>query len=540
MAEPRSPVTNAPHQIESCPVEYKLVIPTKGRWRPAKVINPRERAIAHDNTPFILRKTLAVLDQQEMDVYRVTLFVNSEEEKDKYQEALKESRWEEVRIIIGVDGILEQRNFISRYFPEGTHIVSLDDDLEKLWVKTVPNSLSLEELPPKGLENIIFDAEKRMRAYKKAHLWGLNPTASKNVRNMKVDGISTRNGEVNGFLYGYRNRHDPDLYPQFSNATEDAERSVRYFAKDGIVLRYRMYCCETRCYENGAGLQANFGQNDISETLDESNENRKRAELESARKIHEAFPMLVGEPREREHAKTLSMVFRIKGGAVIPSTTIEELKNHCEEVKSNSKKLKTDDENPKKKRKLNNDHAAGLGMDDSEDSVETSSQEDDKKEAELLHQEEEQLFNAIDQVDDKLSGEERILEAWFRSYNGNFENPMEEAVKESYLEESKRLELEKKEQEELARVMRESAEAAAKDSPELVVIENDQEEVDANDENAEIYKAIEESKKLFEADNEQKVQQILSMGFPRDLCLKAINTTNGNVESALEWIFSQQ
>ena len=49
----------------------------------------------------------------------------------------------------------------------------------------------------------------------------------------------------NGYLYGFRARLDEDLQCKFMTATEDRERSVRYFAKDGIVLRYQMYpLCE--------------------------------------------------------------------------------------------------------------------------------------------------------------------------------------------------------------------------------------------------------------------------------------------------------
>ena len=32
-----------------------------------------------------------------------------------------------------------------------------------------------------------------------------------------------------------------------------------YFAKDKVVLRYRMYCCETRCWKEKGGLQALMG-----------------------------------------------------------------------------------------------------------------------------------------------------------------------------------------------------------------------------------------------------------------------------------------
>ena len=36
------------------------------------------------------------------------------------------------KIVVGKKGITNQRIFISKYFPVGTNIVSLDDDVEKM------------------------------------------------------------------------------------------------------------------------------------------------------------------------------------------------------------------------------------------------------------------------------------------------------------------------------------------------------------------------------------------------------------------------
>merc|ERR1719502_2251566 len=98
--------------------------------------------------------------------------------------------------------------------------------------------------------------------------------------NLWIDGISTRNGEINGFLYGFINRHDDCLFPQVEDATEDAERSLRYFAKDKVVLRYRMYCCETKCWGYSQGLQALMGDPTT----------RKEAERRGAQELHRMFP----------------------------------------------------------------------------------------------------------------------------------------------------------------------------------------------------------------------------------------------------------
>merc|ERR1712217_705795 len=119
-----------------------------------------------------------------------------------------------------------------------------------------------------------------------AFIWGLATTIRQNRMSMWTDGVSSRNGEINGFLYGFINRHDEFLFPQFEDATEDAERSLRYFHRDKIMLRYRMYCCITRCWQEQGGLQDLVGSEDA----------RKTAERRGASKLYEKFPLQTYQP----------------------------------------------------------------------------------------------------------------------------------------------------------------------------------------------------------------------------------------------------
>merc|ERR1712066_1175008 len=92
---------------------------------------------------------------------------------------------------------------------------------------------------------------------KKAFLWGVN--TSQNPRHMRPYGFSVKNGLVNGYLNGFICRpHCKELLREIADATEDSEFSVRHYAKDGIVLRYRMYAGITSPYLNRGGLQTKF------------------------------------------------------------------------------------------------------------------------------------------------------------------------------------------------------------------------------------------------------------------------------------------
>merc|ERR1719421_2673220 len=106
-------------------------------------------------------------------------------------------------------------------------------------------------------KQIQYGGELMLRS--KAKLWTVN--TSGNPLSMHPTHISRRAGVCNGYLYGFLNRHPtthPAIFPSIDDAAEDVERSARYFMADGVVLRYRMLMCRTKCYEEEGGLQTNY------------------------------------------------------------------------------------------------------------------------------------------------------------------------------------------------------------------------------------------------------------------------------------------
>ena len=47
-----------------------------------------------------------------------------------YSQALQGTDWEHVRIVVSAFGNRENLNFMFKYFPSGTYVVSIDDDME--------------------------------------------------------------------------------------------------------------------------------------------------------------------------------------------------------------------------------------------------------------------------------------------------------------------------------------------------------------------------------------------------------------------------
>ena len=85
------------------------------------------------------------------------------------------------RIIVGVIGLRDQRNYITKYFPEKQLIVELDDDVKDV-LKLIPGKgKNREEIQKsnklasiKDLHNFIVRAFNILLSNKKnPHLWGV-------------------------------------------------------------------------------------------------------------------------------------------------------------------------------------------------------------------------------------------------------------------------------------------------------------------------------------------------------------------------------
>lgn len=252
------------------------------------------------NRPAAMKeKTMKLLLEQKVPLDRVFVFVadtvaegSVHDEHSRYIKALCPLGVPECNIVIGVRGIMQQRSFIVRWvlnkFGPLKHVVSLDDDIEGLSYKVrtgfddAGRELGvLKTMEVGGLEAWIAHANEAMLKTK-SFIWSVN--TSNNHMFMQSAVISTCNGMCNGYFYGFRARPDEDLLCILETATEDRERSTRYFAKDGIVLRYKMYTSKTKCFKNEGGIQ-----DDYKGSIAIRNDARKVDERAGHQKIENAF-----------------------------------------------------------------------------------------------------------------------------------------------------------------------------------------------------------------------------------------------------------
>ena len=69
-------------------------------------------------------KTLKTLHNFGYEIKDIDIFVGNDEEYGLYK-----SEYPEYNIIVGVVGMRQIREFIFNYYDEGTHVLSLDDDI---------------------------------------------------------------------------------------------------------------------------------------------------------------------------------------------------------------------------------------------------------------------------------------------------------------------------------------------------------------------------------------------------------------------------
>jgi hypothetical protein len=190
--------------------DYVCAIPSYGRWTE------------------ITAKTLPCLKKGKVPREKIYVFVATKKEEKLYRDTLDPATYG--KIIIGKKGLVQQRKYISQYFPENTHIVSMDDDVQ--------NVVRLKKDKLMKITNLDTFFRKSFRQLQAAdlYLWGVYPC--KNNMFMK-NNVTTDLRFAIGVIHGYINRHDPSLYPSLKSVSkEDYEQTILFFIKDKGVMRF--------------------------------------------------------------------------------------------------------------------------------------------------------------------------------------------------------------------------------------------------------------------------------------------------------------
>lgn len=237
-----------------------------------QVSNPYVVAIPSFNRSDVISlKTLETLRKGGIPHKSIYIFVANNEERNIYADVVPKNLYG--KIVVGVKGITNQRKFIVKYFPEGTHVVSMDDDVEK-FLRLSRDGKKLVDFKKGDLDVFIQKAFASIEA-QNLFIWGIYPM--RYAYYMKHN-VTTDLRLILGTAYGFICRHDADLIPTVDEK-EDYETTIRYYLKDGGVMRFNDICLKT-IYHSPGGL---------GKLTDE----RLRVNRDAAKQLQKQYPELV-------------------------------------------------------------------------------------------------------------------------------------------------------------------------------------------------------------------------------------------------------
>lgn len=190
-------------------------------------------------------KTLRYLQDCKIDLRKVTVFLADENQLNDYVYLLKD--YPEIKFVIAVPGIKAVRNFILDFYPIGSKVFSIDDDIEGLYIKLDDRRTDLV----KDLDLIIRNGFEVCQSTK-TRLWGinavLNPYFMKNT-------VTTDLKFIVGCFYGFIKHENFEALRVTIDNKEDYERTIKCYLVDGGVVRFNYLAPKTKYYREPGGLQ---------------------------------------------------------------------------------------------------------------------------------------------------------------------------------------------------------------------------------------------------------------------------------------------
>ena len=174
-------------------------------------------------------QTLTTLEYNHIPISQITIFV-IENEYEEYK-----NLFPDYNIVIGYLGLIKQKQFIESYFPIDTNILYLDDDILHIDLDTHTNLNEFIQLA--------FNECRKQKSY----IWSIYPVWNKFFRENNT--LSTSLKFCIGAFTGIINRKNNPIIK--CSDREDVERTIKYFMRDGIVLRFNNVGYKTKFFNNG-------------------------------------------------------------------------------------------------------------------------------------------------------------------------------------------------------------------------------------------------------------------------------------------------
>lgn len=190
------------------------------------------------------KRTLKMLDNYGFDKDIIDIFVNTDDDFNKYTEL-----YPDYNIIKGVKGLKEIREFIFNYYADGEHILCIDDDIDDILMKNPKEWEASSYYDEKiNLKQEIDFAFNELEEHN-CGLWGVYPV--KNHFFMK-NNVSYDLKFCSGGFFGVR--IDKDCLKLNVSQFDDYERCIRYFKKYGKIIRLNYLTMDTKIGVNKGGM----------------------------------------------------------------------------------------------------------------------------------------------------------------------------------------------------------------------------------------------------------------------------------------------
>ena len=194
---------------------------------------------SYDRWTTIGKNTLSMLEKNNISKDKIEIYV-VEEQYENYK-----NMYPDYKIVIGVKGLVNQRNFILLQ-NQNKDIIFIDDDVRHLYKKEGNGQEICTDL-----EKVINIGFKTCRE-EETKIWGLYPACSGFF--MKHN-ITTELKFLVGCLFGVINNENSIMDWQYDNG-EDSARTIHYYDIYKKVVRINDRCPKTDYKKNKGGYQS--------------------------------------------------------------------------------------------------------------------------------------------------------------------------------------------------------------------------------------------------------------------------------------------
>ena len=190
-------------------------------------------------------KTLALLQKYKIPKEKIHVIVADESQAELYKAGVGDAVG---KILVGVKGLAEVRNWIFRHYPVGAPLVCFDDDVRG--IIEYDARARRHERPLRDLVGVFERGFAECRK-SKARLWGVYPSA--NGFFMKP-GVTTDLRFIIGSFWGCFNP-GREIEIKLGSEKEDYQRTLLFWEADGVLVRLNFISPQTAYYKEPGGLQ---------------------------------------------------------------------------------------------------------------------------------------------------------------------------------------------------------------------------------------------------------------------------------------------